>query len=480
MKKKAKKKDNRSCRITQKQKQEVGEDSADLHNFSEQFLGLKLYPWQRAAMGDISRKNSRVAVRAANGSGKTRQISAPAAFWNAIVNPGSTTVVTSGVMRQIKEQFWPALRDISRPFQASLNISVNASDMHIGATDSRIVGFTARDGGMFEGFHVTGIHKSLLIILDEAKSIDVDIFRAVERCQPDRLLMVSSPGNREGGFYRAWAQEEDIWKLHVVTAFDCPHIKREWIDLQMRKWGEDDPLIKSMIYAEWMDDEGALIVIPHGIYEGSLNDPPAQEGMEKVAGVDFAAGGDENVIVIRNGNQVMEPIAWKENDTMKAVQRFIQEFKAHGITGDNVFADSGGLGGPMCDRLSEMGFPVNRVNFGSRANENDVYVNRVAELWFEAKRKMERHDIRIPVDETLGKQLFTRRFRRQENTAKIALESKDDVRKRGGTSPDRADAFVLCVAGERWATEKGDVIARPLLSDILDDGEEPEIVGTYH
>ncbi len=33
------------------------------------------------------------------------------------------------------------------------------------------------------------------------------------------------------------------------TAFDCPHIRKEWIDDQFARWGEGHPLVRSM-YAE--------------------------------------------------------------------------------------------------------------------------------------------------------------------------------------------------------------------------------------
>lgn len=468
-------------KITKKQKQEQTRADAELPNFSETMLHLKLYPWQWRAMTDISKRFSRTAVRAANGSGKTRMISAPAALWNAIVNPGSTTVVTSGVRRQVEEQFWPALRELTKPMRAAMNVTVNKSDITIGFNGSRIVGFTAREGNLFEGFHTTGAHDSLMIILDEAKSIKPDIFRAVERCQPDRLLMVSSPGTREGCFYQAWSQGSRFWNLHVVTAFDCPHIRKEWIDMQIAMWpkGENDPYIRSMIFADWMDDDGDDIVIGHLLFEEAQADPPEHQGREKIAGCDFAAGGDENVIVVRTGNRIDEIIAWKEKDTSTAVKRFKAEFERLDLKPENIYADAGGVGAAFCDRLAEMGSPVVRVNFGGRSNEPDIYANKGTEMWFKTKHKFERRELIFPNDPDLARQMVTRRFRRQENTHKLILESKDVIRKRGGNSPDRGDAFVLCVAGDRWETQRGDVVTRPMLDEVLAGETEPELTGVY-
>lgn len=468
--------------ITGKQKSELTPNVAHLPHFVEKMFGMKLYPWQWRVLNDLSHIHSRVALRAANGSGKTRMIAAPAAMWHAIVNPGSTTVVSSGVMRQIREQFMPHVKALAKPFQASLDVAINQNELTInGMEGSRIIGFTAREGGLFEGFHTTGSNESLMIILDEAKSIKDDIFQAVERCQPTRLLIQSSPGIRDGFFYHPWGTDSPYWKKHVVTAFECPHIRKEWIAMQIAQWpqGESDPFVRSMIFGDWMDDDGEDVVITHSLLDQVRNDPPDPSGREKIAGVDFAAGGDENVVVVRQGNTMVDIVCWKEKDTMLAARQFLVEFKKHDLKGENVYADAGGLGGPFCDRLAELGFPVVRVNFGGKSSEGDIYANRGTEMWFRTKHKFERGELALKEDADLLKQLVTRKYRRADNTGKLILESKDNIRRRGGVSPDRADAYVLCVAGERWEMAGGEVQCGPNLTEIFEDDIEPELPGVY-
>ncbi|WP_238353835.1 hypothetical protein [Paenibacillus sp. 23TSA30-6] len=50
--------------------------------------------------------------------------------------------------------------------------------------------------------------------------------------------------------------------------------------------------------------------------------------------------------------------------------------------------------------------------------------------------------MQLPDDDTLISQLATRKWR-MTSKGKMILESKDDMKKRGLKSPDRADAFVL-------------------------------------
>jgi ABC-type molybdenum transport system ATPase subunit/photorepair protein PhrA len=68
--------------------------------FTEKYFGIKLYDWQKKVLFDLSKPGARVALKAANGSGKTAMIAAPAALWYALIYPGSIVITTSGVYRR--------------------------------------------------------------------------------------------------------------------------------------------------------------------------------------------------------------------------------------------------------------------------------------------------------------------------------------------------------------------------------------------
>ena len=51
------------------------------------------------------------------------------------------------------------------------------------------------------------------------------------------------------------------------------------------------------------------------------------EGHRLTAGCDFSAGGDESVLVVRQGNVVKGLVRWRDKDTMASVGRFISEFR---------------------------------------------------------------------------------------------------------------------------------------------------------
>jgi hypothetical protein len=410
------------------------ETLATCAGFVRGVLRIESYQWAENIFADLDRRGSAVAVKAANGSGKTQFIAAPAVLWHASVFPHSLAIVTSGTFRQVREQMFPAIHAHAGKFRGW---TFNGTEI-TAPNGSRIIGFSTDEPGRFEGWH----NENLLIVLDEAKTIPDAIFEAVERCQPTRLLLLSSPGGCSGFFYAAFNARRKFFKQHSVTAANCPHISPAWITEQIEKYGEHHPLVRSMIYGEFMSfgDDGA--VIPLVFVERCLaTPPPFRENGQVQAFADFAAGGDENVLAVRRGNRVEVVAAWREVDTMKAVGRFIQHFRAQRLRPDHISADEGGLGKPICDRLAEAGWSIRRVNNGSPARDAEHYANKSAEIWFGGRTVIERQQIILPDDKELISQLTTR-LGWPDSKGRLALESKQDMRGRGLSSPDRADAVL--------------------------------------
>jgi hypothetical protein len=444
-----------------KTKTQVSSRDADADVFTEKYLGLKLYDWQKKVLLDLSQPGARVALKAANGSGKTAMIAAPAALWYGLIYPGSIVITTSGVYRQVKEQMWPQIRSLASKV-AGLGMQINQTDLTMD-NGSRILGFATDSPNRFEGFH-----GNVFIILDECKSIDETLFEAVARIQPSRILAMSSPGGTTGKFYKIFSKEQKWWKLHTVTAFDCPHIKSSWIEEQQQMWGKDHPLIRSMIFGEFQETSGEGLVVPWDTLMQCLDSPPNKEGHEVVAACDFAAAGDESVFCMRVGNKITKLVAWREANTMAGCARFALEFEKAGLKPEQIFGDAGGLGLPMCHQLAEMGWPIHQVNLGGRAHDPDRYTNRGTEMWFEAARQIDRCESILPDCEILHSQLTTRRVATSK-TGKLNLESKKEMKSRGFSSPDRADALVMAMASfsdqymweRRW---------QPNLEEVLEAG----------
>jgi len=427
--------------------EEILEDLSKPAAFASNVLGINLYDWQRKVLRDLEPRDCRVALRAANGSGKTSTVISAILIWHALVYPRSIAVTTAGVFRQVESQLWPSLRNHIAKLGGAWEVtSGEIRYLHPNGNTSRIIGYSATDPGRAEGWHAED-HEChpLLMVVDEAKTVADPLFEAISRCQPTRLLIASSPGGSSGAFYRAFTKEASMWSKHAVTAFDCPHITPAQIEEVTQRYGEKHPLTRSMIYGEFVDVGAESLVISLTQLQNCHNTPPRFKPGTRMAGVDFAAGGDQNVLCISDGNKILPMIAWRERDTMSAVGRFIVEFKKAGLEASNIYADASGLGMVMCDALAEAGWEVNRVNFGSAAYDNDAYTNRSAEMWFGMAKKIEDAEIILPEDEDLTAQLTCRRTI-TNSKGKLGVESKDSMRARGIASPDRADALALCLS----------------------------------
>jgi len=81
-----------------------------------------------------------------------------------------------------------------------------------------------------------------------------------------------------------------------------------------------------------------LSIITPGLLRANLESPPAFLPGLSSAFCDFAAGGDENVLAIKDGNGVLLAACWRETDTIQAVRQFIAEFKRFSLAPGSISA----------------------------------------------------------------------------------------------------------------------------------------------
>jgi len=110
-----------------------------------------------------------------------------------------------------------------------------------------------------------------------------------------------------------------------------------------------------------------------------------------------------------------------------------------------ILIDVIGLGSGVVDRLAEQNLPVRGVNVAEAPSTKKNYLNLRAELWFEVKDWLAKRDCRLPIDDELASELASPLYK-YTSSGKIKIESKDEMRKRGIKSPDKADALALTMA----------------------------------
>ena len=429
-----------------------------------------LYDWQIECLESIGLQESGglpTAVVAANGSGKTSNLVAPAVLWFLAHYPKGQVVVTSGSFRQIEKQLWPAMRVFSQCFPEWSFLQTELKTPEGGFA----LGFSTDQPGRAEGWHpkISKEVDPVMIIVDEAKTVPNKIFEAFDRCTRMFQLWVSSPGPAVGEFYEAFHANRSLFWTRQVTSLECPHIDPAKRERDRRKHGETSPLYRSMHLAEFTEDEERLVITSANLREAIDTQAPKIYGGEKVAFFDFAAGRDENVFYLRRGNIVELVDAWTDTDTVQAVRKFMRLAKDKGLSGGQCWGDADGLGKPMVDLFADEGFPINAFHGGLPAKDSQNYANLISEVWIQGARKIERGKIHLTsqqgegIDPATFKQITTR-FIEWDDRGKLRVESKKKMAARGLRSPDRADALLGCIIC-------GSSMTGSLTRDALDKSE---------
>lgn len=179
--------------------------------------------------------------------------------------------------------------------------------------------------------------------------------------------------------------------------------------------------------------------------------PNRPRGPMAALGVDPARGGrDETILMPRYGDWFGEVQAYSGGDTPDgpSVAALVVTALRDGAP---AFVDVIGIGSSVYDHLRGNGVNVVAVNGSHSSTATDRsgrlrFVNKRAELWWRMREALDpaaEYPIALPPDARLRADLCAPRWRM---TARgVQVESKEDIIKRLGRSPDRGDAAVYAL-----------------------------------
>ncbi len=178
-----------------------------------------------------------------------------------------------------------------------------------------------------------------------------------------------------------------------------------------------------------------------GLVQTHIHDP-------MVLGVDIARFGDDmSVIYPRRGRdaRTMPIEVYSKFDTMQMAGKVAEAIQKY--SPDGVFIDEGGLGAGVVDRLRQLGFDVMGINFGARSDQSIgasqlLAANKRSEIWGSMREWLKTGGLIPEKHQKLEFELLSPMYSYDSNNA-IELEKKKDMKKRGISSPDIADALAL-------------------------------------
>lgn len=449
----------------------IREDPA---SFIGHWFGVDIWDKQRDIAESV-RDHRRTAVKSCHGAGKSF-IAARVALWFLHAYPSSIVLTTAPTQNQVEQILWREIRTATQSAKRQLlgrclNVRYDI------APDWYGLGFKAADTqpDRFQGFHA----EHALVVIDEAAGVAPAVYEALDAVMTSenaRMLLIGNPTNPSGVFYDACHSDRALYNLITIAAEDTPNIKagrtirpylitQSWIDDVTSKFGEDSAYVQSRVHAQF-PRSGTDNLIALGWVEASaaridgVNLAPDAGPVD--AGVDVArTGEDETVIYLRRGLDVLGFEAWNGYDLMQSVGRIRNALEPYPV--GKIKVDVIGMGAGVADRLRELGYDVVDVNVSTSASDAEKWPNLRHELWWELRELFHRNEVNGVIDETTMGQLTSVKYSFDSRHSMPIIESKEQMKKRGLKSPDRAEALMLAFAnvdhGGQWDSVNADVAA---------------------
>jgi hypothetical protein len=436
--------------------------------FAREVMMFEPDEWQKKSLRDLA-CSTKVAVKSGQGVGKTG-MEAVALLWFLSCFPYPRVVATAPTKQQLNDVLWSeASKWQERSPLLKKILKWTKTYIYMKGCEKRwfAVARTATKPENMQGFH----EDNMLFIVDEASGVADPIMEAILGTLSggnNKLLMCGNPTRTSGTFFDAFHSDRNIYALNTISSLDSPRTNKENLNSLIRKYGIDSNVVRVRVLGEFpeLDSDDTFIRLPI-IEHCTMLDLPEGIPVRRISfGVDVARyGNDETVIASNVGGRITLPVIFNGQSLMTTVGKIVQlyrktvaDFPAYkGRIYVNI--DDCGLGGGVTDRLAEVKREENLtrmevvpVNAAGRVPDDvtgdgvtkacDLYDNLTSYMWGTVRELMRNEEVSLQNDNDTVAQFSCRKYR-LSSRGRIILETKEEMKKRGISSPDRADAVSL-------------------------------------
>jgi len=255
-----------------------------------------------------------------------------------------------------------------------------------------------------------------------------------------------TPRGRNHGFdlYQNAMNNPD-WFCQMLTVKDTQAISTSDID-EERRAGMSEDMINQEFYCSFLS-ANSNVLIPFELIQAALDRDIYYGHSPKIAGLDVARFGDDRTaLIVRQGGAISYVETWGKADVVETTGRVLDRFKG-GLFGA-IAVDSIGVGGGVADLLKSHGVPTAMVQVSESAKDQMRFDKQRDELWWRLREWFEEGACVIP--RSLQPQLRQSMIKDIQDihfgyspAGRIKIESKDEMKKRLGFSPDIGDALCL-------------------------------------
>ncbi len=447
----------------------AGERGPEL--FVREVFGAVPDVWQQNVLRDFGRGERRISIRSCHGVGKTCLL-AWLVWYMLFCRYPQKTVATAPTQGQLFDGLFSEVmlwrNELPEAMQDLFIFKANRIELKASPAGSF---FTARTARQEQPEALQGIHsKNVLIIGDEASGIPEPIFEAGSGSMSSEgsvTVLAGNPVRTTGYFFESHHRTKHMWRTYHVCAAPAkwehgiPSIRvaAEYVEEQATIYGLESNAYRIRVLGEFPKGDDDQTIPYYAIVGAVERKIEMRPGLPVVWGVDIARfGSAKNALVVRNRRKVLEAEYWEGVDLMATAGRIHDRWKRTKLEDrpSVILIDVVGMGGGVVDRLLEQNLPIRGINVAETGDVSPRFDRLRSQLWWEAREWLLGKDVCIepptgdPKKDPIARMVAELASPKYKflSTGRIAVESKDDMRKRGVASPDIADAFILTFAEE--------------------------------
>lgn len=422
--------------------------------FVKEVLGVTPLGYQTELLRAVAGGERRISVRSGHGLGKSTTLSW-AMLWFILFRFPCKVVVTAPTTAQLYDALFAELKRWVNEMPDALKVLLEVKTDRVELVAAPAEAFiSCRTSRAETPEALAGVHsENVLLVADEASGVPEQVFAAASGSMSGHnatTILAGNPTRTSGLFWETHNRMADHWRTLHWSCLTSPLVSKDFIEEMKLRYGEESSSYRIRVLGEFPlgDDD---TIIPLYLAESAIGrDISVSPTARPIWGLDVARfGSDRTVLAKRTGNVVSEVEAWRGLDLMATVGRVKAQYDAllPSQRPAEILVDSIGLGAGVVDRMRELGMPVRGINVSEAPAFGATYANLRTELIFRTRAWLEQRGSRLPEDRELLTELTSIRYS-FSSTGKMKAEGKDDMRRRGLRSPDKADAIFLLFASD--------------------------------
>lgn len=422
--------------------------------FVREVLGATPLPYQEELLKAVARGDRKISVRSGHGCGKSVTLSW-AMLWYLLVKYPCKIVVTAPTTAQLFDALFAELKrwisELPPALRVLLDVKADRVELISAPSEAFI---SARTSRAETPEALQGVHSdNVLLVADEASGVPEQVFEAASGSMSGHsatTILAGNPTRSSGTFYATHTTLAEYWRTLHWSCIESPLVSDEFVEEMKTRYGIDSNAYRIRVLGEFPTADDDTILSMAVVQAAVGRDIAITAGTRPVWGLDVARfGSDRTVLAKRIGNVVTEIEGWRGADLMQTVGKVKAQYDGllPSQQPSEILVDSIGLGSGVVDRMRELGMPVRGINVSESPAFGNVYANLRTELMYRVRGWLEQRGSRLPDDPELVTELTSIRYS-FTSTGKLKAEGKDEMRRRGLKSPDKADAIFLLFAGE--------------------------------